>query len=377
MRSRSPTRILHVVAGMDRGGIETWLMHILRHLDRERFHMDFMIQTTEKEDYEDEIRELGSQIFRYSHRQRPVKHDRDFRRILRDQGPYDVLHSHRYLYSGYALHRARQADIPVRIAHSHNDFSPESEKRSAPWKMYATLMRRWIANDATVGLAASREAARALFGPTWEADPRLRVLYYGIDLEPFWGIADPAAVRLELGIPANAFVMGHVGRFFEQKNHEFLVEVASEVIMREPKARLLMVGDGPLRRSIEQRVARAGIQGRTIFAGVRPDVPRLMLGAMDVFIMPSFFEGLPMVGIEAQAAGLPFVLSDAISKEMDVAHPLIHRLSLSQPASVWAETILAARNAKPSIRQDGRRLIEESPFNIDRSARELEKVYGG
>ena len=378
--SRGPIRILHAVRAMGRGGVETWLMHILRHLDRERFHMDFVVQSTKKAAYEDEIWELGSRIFWCSPRRQLVKHDRDFRRILRDRGPYDILHSHEHFYSGYALRRARQAGIPIRIAHSHNDFSPEYGKRSALWKIYANLMGRWIAQDATVGLAASREAARALFGPTWEADPRLRILYYGIDLKPFHEAmdVDPAATRVELGMPADAFVIGHVGRFFEQKNHDFLVRIASEVIQREPKARLLMVGGGPLRPSIERRVAQVGIDDRTIFAGVRPDVPRLMLGAMDTFVLPSFFEGLPMVGIEAQAAGLPFVLSDVISKEMDVARPLIYRLSLSQPASVWAETILAARNIGPSAdRQGALRLIEESHFNIDSSVRRLEKVYGG
>ena len=377
--SSGPTRILHVVGAMGRSGVETWLMHVLHHLDRERFRMDFMVQATKKTAYDDEIQELGSRIFRCSHRRQLVKHDRDFRRILRDQGPYDVIHCHLHYYNGYALRRGRQAGIPIRIAHSHNDFSPAYEGRSVLWKMYANVMRLWISEDATVGLAASREAARSLFGPAWEADSRLRILYYGVDLKPFHDAAevDPAATRAELGMPADAFVMGHVGRFFEQKNHEFLVDIASEVIKREPTAYLLMVGNGPLRPAIERRVAEAEIGDRVIFAGVRPDVPRLMLGAMDVFVLPSFFEGLPVVGIEAQAAGLPFVLSDVISEEMDVAHPLIHRLSLSQPASVWAETILAARNAGLFARQKALRLMEESHFNIDSSSRELERVYGG
>lgn len=374
MNSRGPTRILHLLEAMGPGGIETWLMHVLRRIDRERFHMDFVVQTTKKAAYDDEIQEFGSRIFRCSHRRRPVNHDRDFRRILRDQGPYDIIHGHLHYYNGYALRRARQAGIPVRIAHSHND-SPLFERGITPRKMYASLMGRWISRDATVGLACSREAARALFGPAWEADPRLRILYYGIDLEPFRDVVDPATARAELGIPADAFVVGHVGRFFKQKNHEFLVDIASEVIKREPKACLLMVGGyGSLRSSIERRVAQAGIKDRAIFAGVRKDVPRLMLGAMDAFVLPSFYEGLPLVGIEAQSAGLPFVLSDVISKEMDVVHPLIHRLSLSQPASVWAETILAARNAKP-VQQDAFRLMEESHFNIDSSVRELERVY--
>jgi glycosyltransferase involved in cell wall biosynthesis len=237
-------------------------------------------------------------------------------------------------------------------------------------------MRRWILQNATVGLAASREAALALFGSAWEADPRLRLLYYGIDLKPFQVAADPVTTRAELGIPADAFVMGHVGRFWEQKNHEFLVHIASEVAKREPNARLLLVGTGPLRPAIEKWVVRAGIKDRTIFAGMRPEVPRLMLGAMDVFVLPSLHEGLPLVGIEAQAAGLPFIVSDVVSGEMDVLHSLIQRLSLSQPASVWADAILAARNTLPSITQrEALRLMEKSRCNIYSSVRELEGVY--
>jgi len=377
--NRGSIRILQVAGGgpMQRGGIETWLMHILRHIDRECFRMDFVAEEGEGA-YDDEIRALGSPLIVCPHRRRPLAYARNFRRILRDQGPYDVVHSHFHYYSGHILRLARQLGVPIRIAHSHNDYRQDDKNRNALWRVYVGLMKRQIFQNATVGLASSRKAAEALFGEGWEDDPRWRLLYYGIDLNPFQVTVDPGAVRAELGIPAGAFVVGHVGKFDEQKNHAFLVDIAAELAEREPDVRLLLVGDGQLRPAIERRAMQANIADKVTFAGVRADVARLMLGAMDVFVMPSLYEGLGIAGIEAQAAGLPLIVSDVIPEEVGVVNSLVRRLSLSNPASVWAEVILAVQNTlSPITQQDALRSIEKSKFSINTSLRELERVYAG
>ncbi len=209
-----------------------------------------------------------------------------------------------------------------------------------------------------------------------KSDARWRILYCGIDLTPFSNSIDTVAVRAELNIPIDAFVLGHVGRFAEQKNHTFLVDIAAEVARLEPRMRLLLVGDGPLRPAIEQKIAQKGLADRVIFAGLRSDVPRLMLGGMDVFVFPSHYEGLPVAGMEVQAAGLPFILSDVIAEEIDEVRPLIRRISLSQPASVWAKSILAMQNARSAIAQaDALSIIEKSPFNINLGIAMLREVY--
>jgi len=237
-------------------------------------------------------------------------------------------------------------------------------------------MNWWIRRHATVGLAASGKAAAALFGPDWQADPRWRILHYGIDPAPFGEAVSSVEVRAELGIPANAFVIGHVGRFDEQKNHAFLVDIFAEVARQEPQARLLLVGGGALRPSIEEKAERLRMADRVVFAGVREDVPRLMRGAMDVFVFPSLYEGLPIAGIEAQAAGLPFVLSDVITEEMDVVTPLLRRVSLSQPARAWAEAVRAARLGGPQISHAEALLaVESSSLNISTSVANLEALY--
>ncbi len=375
LADQRPVQILHVVGGMNRGGIETWLMHVLRHIDRDRFQMDFLVHTTQPCAYDDEIRALGSKITPCLYPSQPWLYARNFRQIVREYGPYDLVHSHVHHFSGYVLRLAQQAGIPVRIAHSHMDTSSIEARAGLHRRLYLALMKGWIAHYATLGLGASRKAVANLFGPVWKTDPRWQVFYCSIDLTPFQNPTDSVTVRAELDIPADAIVVGHVGRFTEEKNHGFLVDIAAEVAKREPRMRLLLLGDGSLRPNIEQKVAQAGLTDRCIFAGSRPDVSRLMLGAMDVFLLPSLHEGLGLVLVEAQAAGLPCIFSDAVPEEADVVKPLVRRLSLSQPASVWAEAILDFRKTKPDPQLEALMLVEQSSFNILTGVKELEKLY--
>lgn len=373
---RHPIRILHVVGGMNRGGIETWLMHILRHIDRDRFHMDFLVHTAEPCAYDDEVYAIGSKIIPCLNPSKPWLYASNFKRILREYGPYDIVHSHVHHFSGYVLWLAKQAGIPVRIAHSHNDTSAVEAKAVWHRRLYLALTKNWMARYATMGLGCSHKAVANLFGSDWQSDPRWRVLYYGINLTPFQKQVDSGSLHVELGIPTDAFVIGHVGRFAEQKNHVFLLEIAAEVAKREPKMRLLLLGEGSLRSDIEQKVLQVGLSDRVIFAGIRPDVPEIMGSIIDIFLFPSLHEGLGLVLIEAQAAGLPCIFSSVVPDEADVVKPLVRRLSLSQPASEWAEGVLTQRDAGSTItKSDALALVETSPFNIETSVKQLESIY--
>ncbi len=375
-QTKEQLRILHVVGGMNRGGIETWLMHILQHIDRDRFQMDFLVHTNDNCHYDDRVRALGRRIIPCPDAHQPWIYGYQFKSILRKYGPYDIVHSHVHHFSGYVLRLAQQAGVRVCISHSHNDTSLKQAQAGFKRRLYLTLMRSWIERYSTMGLGCSNQAAASFFGADWQADPRWQALYYGIDLTAFQDFVDPTAVRAELGIPADALVIGHVGRFVEQKNHKFLLEIAAEVASREPKMHLLLVGDGSLRPDIEQQVAQAGLRDRTIFAGVRPDVPRLMRGAMDVFLLPSLFEGLGLVLIEAQAAGLPCLFSDVVPQEVDLIEPLVRRLLLSQSAAEWAEVLLAQSKADKAINQSkALALVKNSRFNIETAVKNLENIY--
>jgi glycosyltransferase involved in cell wall biosynthesis len=370
----APIRILHIVGGMVRGGIETWLMHILRHRDAERFAMDFIVHTTEPCPYDDELRQLGGRIFPCMTPLRPWVYARSFARIFAEAGPFDIVHSHVHQFNGFTLRCARRAGVPVRIAHSHVDTMPEDARPGLARRMYIQAMRGLIERNATHGLAASRLAANALFPAGWDHDPRFRVLYYGIDMRPFHAAPDPA-LRAELGLPADAFVLGHTGRFDEQKNHLFLLEIAREVMAREPRARLLLIGAGSLRPAVEQRAAALGIADRVVFAGLRRDVPHVLRSVVDVFAMPSLCEGLALALLEAQTAGVPCVIADTISVEADALPALITRLALTTPPPQWADAILATRGREPMPRSEALARMEASPFNIQHSAADLQSVY--
>lgn len=367
--------ILHVVGGMNPGGIETWLMHILRHIDRDHFQMDFLVHTTEDCLYDKQVRALGSRIIPCPNAHQPWIYAKQFNKILREYGPYDIVHSHVHHFSGYVLLLAKQAGVPVGISHSHNDTSSNQAQAGFKRRLYLKLMRRWIDRYSTVGLGCSHQAAASFYGSDWQSDPRWQALYYGIDLTPFQAACDPVTVRQEFAIPEAALVIGHVGRFVEQKNHQFLLEIVAEVAKRESKTRLLLIGDGSLRPEIEQQATSLGLKNRTIFAGVRPDVPRLMQ-AMDAFLLPSLFEGLGLVLIEAQAAGVPCIFSDVVPQEVDLIKPLAQRLSLSQSASTWAEALLAQLKAETAITQSqALALVKSSRFNIETAVKNLEKIY--
>ena len=369
-------KVLHVLGGLDQGGVETWLMHVLRHIDRERFQLDFLVHTEKECAYDEEARRLGSRIIPNPDPRNPVRYAWNFIRNYRKYGPYDVVHSHVHHYSGFTLLLARLMGVPKKVAHSHSDTRAAETNARIARKAYLKAMEYLIEKNATHGLAASREAAACLYGKGWEEDGRWGVLHCGIDLDPFKVEIDKKEVRRGLGLPEGAFVIGHVGRFSPQKNHKLLLETASEVFKSCDNCWLLLVGDGPLRPEMEELSSSLGIADRVIFAGARPDVPRLMLGAMDLFLFPSLYEGLPVVLLEAQAAGLPCVISDVISEEVDVIKGNIYRLSLNDPPDVWASKIRIMAKRKEFIDQvDCVKKMMSSTFNIEISANDLQQCY--
>jgi glycosyltransferase involved in cell wall biosynthesis len=376
-RTAAPSvKVLQIVGGMDTGGVETWLMHLLRRLDRDRYHFDFLTHTTKACFYDDEIRALGSRILPCMHPSRPWQYAGNFLRILKTYGPYDVVHSHVHHFSGFPLMLASWAGVPIRVAHSHNDTSAHEKQAGLIRRLYLGGAERLIQRYATTGLACSGMAATDLFGDDWSKDSTRRILYCGIDLEPFTQPVSREEMRKELGIPSDALVLGHVGRFSEQKNHEFLLDIFAEVARRKPESRLLLVGDGELRGAILQRARRLELENKVILAGVRPDIARLMKGAMDVFVFPSRWEGLGLVLLEAQAACLHCIYSDCITREVEIVPSLLHRCSLKEPASTWADLILAAADKGRASQNESLAIIGSSGFNIVNSLAKSCEIYG-
>ena len=367
-------RVLHSVGHLLRGGIETWLYQMLQRFDAGRYEHHILVRTEEEEPFTAAFRQAGFRVLPCLNYSNPVKYRANLRRIIEQNGPYDILHVHGSNPNGLlALFFAKRLGIATSIVHSHNDLKPLLEKRGIPYRSYVGLTSRGIRLLADRGFAVSARAAESMFGPAWKKDKRWHLLYCGIDFEPF---AQPPAseLRRNLGIPDGAFVVGHVGRFHEQKNHEFLLRIASEVIRKCPEAHFLLVGDGPLRDQIVTQVKKQGFEHCVTFVRDTRSMPQFMLSAMDCFVLPSRYEGLPLVSVEAQAAGLPCFLSDPITRELVVDSGLVRFLSLDCPEP-WAEAILDARGQRTHDAHEHLKQFYASKFNLHRCASLLGDTY--
>jgi glycosyltransferase involved in cell wall biosynthesis len=365
---------------MDRGGVETWLIRILRKIDRDNLALDFLVDGAQPGAYDAEARALGARIIPLAMpcRKRPWKcltYPSRLRRAFGGYGPFDVIHSHLHRFSGFVLRAAHGAGVKARVAHSHTaGWDSQSERGLLRGWQYRQCSR-WLDRHATAGLACSKTSAAALFGNDWQSDPRWRVLYYGIDLSPFTAAVDAETVRSELGIRKGARVVGHVGNFSPPKNHEFLVEVIAQCRRHTRQVVFLLVGDGPLRPRIQRAVAERGLGDAVVFAGSRADVPRLLTGAVDLFVLPSLWEGFPNVTLEAQAAGLPVLVSERVTGEVAVTPSLVEQLPLEAGPEQWATRILARLDAPRPSQREALKVIHDSPFSIDRSVGALVQFY--
>ncbi len=370
-----PLRVLHMLWSMNQGGMETWLMYLLRSAAPDQIHMDFAVGSTAHAAYDDEIESRGSEIFRGVDWSHPWVFVKRFGQIMRDQPRYDVVHTHGSIHTGVVMWHARRAGVRGRVAHCHSDLR-QLEGISRARRAYILFSSALIRRYATLGLAASAGAARSQFGRRWRSDPRFQVLHPGVDLRPFSQEVDRRSVRAALGIQPDAHVLGHVGRFAPEKNHLYLLDVAAEVFRRDESAVLVLVGGGPLQSAIEGKASSLGIRDRVVFAGTRSDVPQIMLGAFDVLLLPSLREALPVVCIEAQAAGLPCLLSDRVAHEADMVAPLVRHLALSESPSPWAEAILEAMcRPKPVSQVDALAQLTGSTFDVRTSVSKLIDLY--
>ena len=373
--AKSRRRVLHSVGHLARGGVETWLYEIVRRLGPDRFEHHALVWTDEPEAFTAEFRDAGVWVHAMPDYKNPVSFARNFRRLLRSQGPFDILHTHGTHFHGFVMLLAKSHGIAVRLAHSHTDIRPVLAHAGRGYRAYAAAGHRAIRMLATGGFGVSEAAAASMFGPFWRSDPRWDILHCGIDLAPFAEAPDPS-LRQALGIPAGRFVVGHVGRFEPQKNHGFILDIAAELARRGQDAHFLLIGDGSMRAAFEAMLERQGLASRfTILPDCRT-VPRHMTSAMDRFILPSLYEGLPLVAVEAQAAGLPCLIATGVSGEAALDRVLTRRLALDAGAPAWTEALLELPERTFTLDTDLRARFARSSFNIERSASRLARSYG-
>lgn len=310
-------KVVHVLGAMNVGGVEAWLMTLLRNIDSSQVQHEFIVHSKEKAFYDDEVFELGSNIYHCKHSENPFKYGLNLYRLLKLVKP-DVVHSHVHTFSGIVLLISFMAGVKFRISHSHSDTRVKDKKASFVRRLYLSFMRVLISIFATQKLAVSQLAAECLYGVNWKNKKNCRVVMCGIDLEKYKSTYKDFNMRSNLGIPIDAYVLGHVGRFSEPKNHDFLINIFSELRKKNDKAYLVLVGDGELRGEIEEKVKRLGLKEYVSFLGLRKDVPIIMLSVFDVVVFPSLWEGLPLTLVEAQFANKKVIASSNITSLCDI-----------------------------------------------------------
>jgi len=365
-------RVLHVLGSLDPGGVETWLLELARHGDDSGWAFDFCLLGSEKGAYADELERHGSRIWRCPVRRPELFVPRLYRLLRRTR--YDIVHSHVHAFSGLVLRVARAAGVPIRIAHSHN--SHDGSSRSWPRFIYRSLMKSLLRRSANLGLACSTPAAEALFGARHGDNPAIHSAPYGIDLEKFRRLQpDRLKLRHEFGVPPGVPVVGHVGRLETQKNQDFLLEVAAATAILMPQARFVIVGEGRLRERLEAKAEELGLLPRIRFAGQRGDVSELMVGLFDAFLLPSLHEGLPLVALEAQAAGLPLLMSDLITEEAVLLPQIANRYPLDAGPKHWAAGLRRMLESKRLSPSEACRYLAEKRFGLGTSLGRLTAHY--
>jgi len=368
---REPIRVLQALRVMNRAGIETWLMHLLRRFDRRQIAMDFLVQTEEPGAFDDEIRSLGARILPCITPSQPWRYSWNLRRILNGAEPYHVVHSHNYFFAGLDLKVAAQAGVPHRIAHMHphRDIAAGRPFRS----VYRSLMCYWIRSYSTCILAPSQASLDAFSQyADCGATPR-GVVWNCVDLSAYREPVDKHEVRRRLGLPLDVPLIIYVARFAPHKNHLFLAAVADRLEELGVRAAFVVAGsDGEARREFEQRIA-----GRTNFSIFvnEPDISPL-LNCADLFLFPSSEEGFGTVAIEAAAAGLPVVASDLPA--IREACALSHRSFMFPPgddraAAMNIRGILGDGDVYRKLRRDAMRWAEQ--FSVEPVAEQLAEVY--
>jgi len=361
-------RVLHSVSNMDRAGIETMLMNYYRKMDRTRIQFDFLANKPKPGDYDGEIRSMGGRVF-VSPGLRPDQfpaYVRFFGRLLADNPDIGILHAHNEGMAEYPLAAARAAGLPVRIAHAHSTRINRDWKW--PWKVFC---KAFIPRTATHFFACGRDAGVYYFGRRrWEREGVL--VPNAVDLGKFaFSPSARRAVRERFGV-AGRFVVGHVGRFTPEKNHLRLLRIFARLSRSKPEAVLWLAGDGELLSRARDEAGRLGIAGAVRFWGLRDDVADLCQ-AMDAFVMPSLYEGLPVVGVEAQAAGLPCLFSTGVPSEACIL-PGARRLPLSAADDEWARAIAAFDVPRPE-RAGALRAVRAAGYDLDDAARKLSDFY--
>lgn len=361
-------RVLHSVSNMDRAGIETMLMNYYRHMDRTQVQFDFLCNKVKPGAYDDEIIAMGGRIF-HSPGLNPAKYPiyiNYMKKLFRKHSDYQIVEAHNGALGVYALYAAKANNIPIRIFHAHGASITKDWK--LPIKLVCKALLPVSMNQHfTCGIAA----AECYFGKKVVRDGDYELIPNAIEVERFvYNEKTRNRIRMENNLE-DKHVIGHVGRFMAQKNHSFLLDVFAELAKCDERAQLVLLGDGELLGLVKDKVKRLEISDKVTFVGNVDNVNE-WYQAFDCFALPSIWEGLPVVGVEAQAADLPCIFSENVTREIGFSDKAKF-ISLKASKFVWVETIQAALQDRS--RQDNSKLIIEHNYDIKTQAVKLQNKY--
>ena len=367
MSMGGPIRVLHVFGKMNRGGAETMIMSLYRNIDRKRIQFDFIVHTNEECDYNGEIKKLGGKIYsipKYTGKNH-FQYVNAWNLFLKMNPEYRIIHGHVRSTASIYLNIANKYGLTT-ISHSHNTSSGKGVSAIAK-----SVLQYPIRSTANYFFACSLDAGEWLFGKDVLNSEKFHLLNNSIEANLFrFNEQTRMRIRKEFGI-TNEHLIGHVGRFHPQKNHDFIIEVFHAIKKKDKKAKLILVGEGELKKGVQQKVDKYDLNEDVIFTGVRSDIPDL-LQAFDVFFMPSVHEGLPVTLMEAQASGLKCVVSDNITPDVKITN-LVEFISLEKPVEYWANRIMP--NLTNDKRNDTFMEICKAGYDVKENAQWLEEFY--
>ena len=359
-------RVLHVVSVMDRGGIENMIMNLYRNIDRNKIQFDFVVHHTKKGDFDDEIKMLGGNIYYAPHFNvyNIFSYKKWWIEFFEKNQEYRIIHSHTYSIASIQHKIAKKFGLKT-IVHSHST----KNSRDIKGIVYCYLQKK-VMDESDYLFACSKKAGEWLYGMGCEKINNYYTLNNAIDSKKYIFNQSIKFKLLEEFDLNGKFVVGHVGNFTIPKNHLYLIDIFSEIHKKEPKSVLLLVGDGNLRKKIENKIAQLGLKDSVLLLGVRNDVNEL-LQVMDCFVFPSLYEGLPVSVIEAQAAGLKCFISNNITDEVCITD-LVERISINIHAKEWADKIL---DTKSFVHKNKRQDVISAGYDIHSTAQWLTQFY--
>lgn len=363
---KEPIRVLQIIGIVAGGGVEAVIMNYYEHIDRTKVQFDFIVHNDNKIDITPKVEALGGRVYKVTpYYKNPIAFMWDIYKVIK-RHHYRIVHSNMNTLSAFSLFAAWAAGAPVRILHNHSTSSPGETKRN----IMKFMLRPFARLFATHYFACSRLAGEWMYGRKMMDSGKVKIVNNALDLKKYaFNSRKREMLRKELGF-TDEFVIGHVGRFMFQKNHEFLIDVFVKAYKKNPHMVLLLIGDGPLRSAMEEKVKKLGLTDHVNFLGLRNDVQNLY-NVMDIFVLPSHYEGLPVVGVEAQENGLPCLFSTKVTKETHLTHSA-QFLDLEAGASTWAEEIISIKCERNKKAGDE---LRQAGFEINKEAEKLAKFY--